>query len=138
MELFITALSKANMIHDIGVMDHCNNVSPEVVVLANGIIEALKHYTRGVEVNDNELALDVIKKVGPMGAYLNKPHTMNNFRKIWYPSLFSRRMKNLDKSDVREKIKSKIKDIMENHEVPQLDAELLKELDKWTKRLEAR
>lgn len=129
-EIMSTLLSKANIIHDVGVMDHCNSVSPEMVVLADEIIEGLKHYVMGVEVNDTELALDVIEKVGPGGHYLDEEHTSDNFRKVWYPQYFSRKMQNEDTSQISGKIKSKIKDIMENHKVPELDAAIVKELSK--------
>ena len=138
MEIFSTLLSKANLIHDVGVSDHCNSVNPELVVLCDEIIEMLKHYTQGVEVDDESLTLDVITKVGPAGAYLSQPHTMKNFRKVFYPSLFSRKMKNPDESEVRGKIKARIKDILENHKVPALDDGVLAELDAWTAKLEAR
>jgi len=136
MEIFSTLLSKADIAHDIGVMDHCNSVSPELVVLADEIIEGLKHYTQGVKVNKEELALDVIKEVGPGGHYLTNIHTLHNFKKVWYPSLFSRDMQNSDESQVKGKIIKKIKDIMDHHHIPQLDKEILNELDKWYAKFE--
>ena len=138
MEIFSTLLSRANIIHDIGVSDHCNSVNPELVVLCNEIIENLKHYIQGVEVDDKELALEVIEKIAPAGAYLNEVHTIQNFRKIFYPTLFGRKMKNPDESEVKNKIQAKIKDIMANHKVPALDAEILAQLDQKAAELEAR
>lgn len=128
---FAALLSKANLVHDIGVMDHCNNVSPEMVVLADEIIEMLKHFVQGVRVTDEDLALDVIKEVGPGGHFLTTEHTVKNFKAVWYPKLFSRKMKNEEFSEVRDKIRSKIRHIMENHQVPPLVPELLKELERW-------
>ena len=134
-EIFSTLLSSANIIHDVGVMDHCNSVSPEMVVLANELIEGLKHYCSGVSVEPADLALDVMKEVGPGGHYLNNNHTRRNFRKIWYPSLFSREMQNKDTSEIRQKIQAKLQDIVENHQVPKLDESLLKKLDTWYAKL---
>ncbi|SHI21384.1 trimethylamine methyltransferase family protein [Desulfosporosinus lacus] len=136
MELFSTMLSKANIVHDVGVMDHCNSVSPELVVLADEIIEGLKHYTQGVQVNAEELALDVIKEVGPGGDYLTNLHTLLNIKKVWYPSLFSRDMQNINESQIKEKVKEKISNIMESHQVPQLNKSILMELEKWSAKLE--
>lgn len=138
MEIFSTILSKANLIHDIGVADHCNSVCPELVVLSDEIIEMLKYYSQGITVNTEELALDIIEKVGPGGAFLTEAHTVSNLRKVFYPALFSRKMKNPDKSEVRGKIRSKIKQIVESHGAPQLDETILKELDKWQAKLESR
>lgn len=135
MEIFSTMLSKANIIHDVGVMDHCNSVCPELVVLADEIIEGLKHYSQGVEVGEEDFALDVIEKVGHGGHYLTEAHTVENFRKIWYPNLYSRKMQNENFSEVRGKIRNKIKDIIERYEVEKLDASTLKDLAKWEQKL---
>ncbi len=134
MELMSTALSKANLIHDIGVMDHCNSVAPETVVLANDVIEGLKVFAKGVEVNEKTLALDVIEKVGPAGTYVTEAHTMKNCRQVYYSGLFSRKMKNPDVSEVREKIQTTIKKALEEHQVPTLDKAILDELAVWEKK----
>ncbi|HWR05677.1 trimethylamine methyltransferase family protein [Sporomusa sp.] len=135
MEIFSTMLSKANIIHDVGVMDHCKSVSPELVVLANEIIEGLKHYTAGIDVADDDFVIDVIEKVGPGGHYLGETHTNKNFRKVWYPGLFSRKMNNEDFSEVSGKIKLKIADILSGHEVPRLDDLVLEKLVVWERKL---
>ena len=138
MEIFSTLLSRANIIHDIGVADHCNSVNPELVVLCDEIIENLKHYVRGVEVNDETLALEVIEKIAPAGAYLNEPHTIQNFRSVFYPALFGRKMKNPEASEVRKHIHAKIEKIIASHKVPELAPEIVDQLDKITSELEAR
>ncbi len=138
MEIFSTLLSRANIIHDVGVSDHCNSVSPELVVLCDEIIEMLKHYSQGVEVNTEELNLELIKKIAPAGAYLSESHTMENFRKVFYPSLFSRTMNNPDESQVRGKIRGKIRNIVENYQSPSLDEAIVAQLDQWAANLEAR
>lgn len=138
MEIFSTLLSKANLVHDIGVSDHCNSVNPELAVLSDEIIEMLKHYISGVNVNKEELALNLIEKIGPAGTFLNDEHTFENYPKVFYSGLFSRKMVNPDESDVRKKIQARIDDILKNHEVPQLDADTLKELDTWSTKLEER
>jgi trimethylamine--corrinoid protein Co-methyltransferase len=137
-EIFSSMLSKANLIHDVGVADHCNNVCPELVVLSDEIIEMIKHFTQGIAVDSGELALEIIKKVGPGGAYLTEDHTMQNFKKIFYSNLFSRKMHNPDQSEVRSNIRKKIKHIIKNHNVPQLDTDVLKEMDRYyTKQIQA-
>lgn len=138
MEIFSTLLSKANLIHDVGVSDHCNSVNPSLVVLCDEIIENLKHYTRGVDLESNDIITELIESAGPGGAYLTLPHTMQNFKSIFYPELFSRKMKNPDLSEVDGKIKAKINRILETHKVASLSQEVLAELDRITAELEAR
>jgi trimethylamine--corrinoid protein Co-methyltransferase len=134
-EIFSTMLSKANLIHDVGVMDHCNSVSPELVVLADEIIEGLKAYTAGIDTNEEDFVIDVVEEVGPGGNYLNTDHTLDNYREVWYPKYFSRKMVNNDFSEISGKIKSKIRDIVDNYEAEKLDSSSLKCLSDWEKKL---
>jgi len=134
-QIFSTMLSKAHLIHDVGVMDHCNSVSPELVVLADEIIEALKAYTAGIDAEEEDFVLDVVEEVGPGGNYLNTDHTLDNYKEVWYPQYFSRKMVNEDFSEVSGKIKSKIRDIVDNYEVEKLDSASLKCLADWEKKL---
>ena len=134
MELFSSILSKANIVHDIGVLDHCNSVSPAMVVLANEMINQLSAYSSGVEVTEETLAMEVIKGVGHGGHYLNEMHTLSNFRSIWYPEFYKRRMVNPDHSDILEMVNGKIDTILETYEVPALDPALLEKIDEIEKK----
>lgn len=136
-EIFSTLLSRAHLIHDVGVMDHCNSVSPEMVVLSDEIITGLKHYVNGVETGGG-INLDVLRDVGPGGHFLNHRHTRQNFRKIWYPSLFSREMENKGRSLVREKVGQKIADILDKHSVAPLPDSTLELLERWSEKLDKR
>jgi len=95
----------------------------------------LKHFVQGVKVNDEELALDIIKNVGPGGHFLDTEHTASKFRTIWYPQLFSRKMKNENFSEIRGKIHTTIHSVIAHHQVPSLAPEILKELEKWEEKL---
>ena len=134
-QILSTMLSKANIVHDIGIMDHCNSVSPEAVVLADEIIEAFKNYSSGISLEEEDFAFDVMREVGHGGHYILTDHTLENFESVWYPSIFSRKMQNPDESEVMPNIKKRINDIMENHEVPPCSADRLKVLDSWEKKL---
>ena len=134
-QILSTMLSKANLIHDVGVLDHCNNVSPEMVVLANEIIEMMKYYTRGVDAGEDDFVLDLVEKVGPGGHYIEEMHTLENFRQIWYPDIFSREKVTQPGSSIRQKIRQKIKGILENGAGPTLDPGQAEVLDEWEKKL---
>lgn len=134
MELFSSILSKANIVHDIGVLDHCNSVSPAMVVLANEMINQLSAYSSGVEVTEETLAMDVIKGVGHGGHYLNEMHTLSNFRNVWYPEFYKRRMVNPDHSDILEMVNEKIETILDTYEVPALDPTILSKIEEIEKK----
>jgi trimethylamine--corrinoid protein Co-methyltransferase len=138
MEIFSTLLSRANLIHDVGVSNHCNGVNPELVVLCDEIIEMLKHYTQGVPVDDDTLCLELIEKVGPTGAYLEEDHTFENFSRVFYSGIFTRAMNPPDESQVETKIREKIQNILEAPVTEPLPVGIRKQLDRWSERLAER
>ena len=88
----MAALSGANLVHDTGLMDQATVTCPEILLLADEIQDMIKHIMKGIEVNEESLALDVVHKVGPGGNYLAEDHTFKDFRSFWNPRLFSRRV----------------------------------------------
>jgi trimethylamine--corrinoid protein Co-methyltransferase len=69
--------------------------SPIQLILDSEYARALQRFADGFEVNEETLAFDLIKSVGPGGNYMAEPHTAKHFRKEhWQPKLFSREMLN--------------------------------------------
>ncbi len=95
----------------------------------------------GVEINDETLALDVVRKVGPGGHYLAQKHTLDHFMKEQFiPELTDRSgydewKKNGEKSLV-DRAREKVKKILKDHSVPPLDKDIQKELHDIIKRAE--
>ena len=86
-----SALVGANLIHDAGSwLDHGSLASPAFMVLVNEILYMVNQYMKGLPVNTETLALDLIDKVGPGGHYLYEDHTLNHFKDVWYSDLFDR------------------------------------------------
>ena len=85
--LMTSLLHGANIIHDVGFMDAGMQGSMQIMTVANDILGFLRAATRGVEVNDETLALDVIEELGPTGRYLDHEHTLRHFRKPFYSKL---------------------------------------------------
>ena len=129
-QILSTMLSRANIVHDVGVLDHCNSVAPIMVLVANELINSYNAYTAGVNITEETVKLELIKNAGPGGHHLNEKYTLKNFKKIWYPEYFSRKMKNDDESQIMSMMQTKIKDIMENYEIPPIDSEIMEEVDK--------
>jgi len=111
------------------------------LVVDDELCKAMITSIRGVEVNDETLALDVVHNVGPGGHYLAQKHTMNHFMKEQFiPELIDRSgydewKKNGEKSLV-DRAKEKVKKILEEHSVPPLDKDIQKELHNIIKRAE--
>jgi trimethylamine--corrinoid protein Co-methyltransferase len=78
-------LSGANWIHDAaGLLENCTTVSYEKTVIDNEILGNVIRLLKGVEVNDETLAIDVIKSVGPAGNFLANDHTALHFRNEFF------------------------------------------------------
>jgi trimethylamine--corrinoid protein Co-methyltransferase len=87
-----TALSGANLVHDVGYIESGLTCSYEMIVISDEIISFVRRLMGGIALTPETLALDVIDEVGPGGSDLTTKHTMNHFRDVWYPGVFDRRM----------------------------------------------
>ena len=88
---FLSALSGANLNHDVGYLDFGRTGSLEMIVICNELIGQIRRIQKGIPVNEATMALDVIREVGPGGHYLMQEHTMDHVRSTqWRPKLFSR------------------------------------------------
>lgn len=129
-QLITTMMSKANIVHDVGIMDHCNSVSPAAVVLANEMINSYKSYCRGVVIEKPEdIDLGLIRDVGHAKHHMMEDNTLLRFREVWYPEIFSRAMTNKDESLILDHVTDIIDDIMEKNPGSALPPETLEYLD---------
>lgn len=88
--LMVTALTGGNIVHDLGYLESGLCYSLAQLVVCDEIIGWLEHFIRGVEVNEETLAVDLIDQVGPDGQFLDNEHTLTHFRDRWYPGLIDR------------------------------------------------
>ena len=71
----------------VGTMGHVENAltfSYEQLVIDDAIAGYIRRMLHGFEVNEETLAVELIKEVGPGGNYLAEPHTAQNFRDEFY------------------------------------------------------
>lgn len=129
------ALNKANMIFG-GFLEANNMISCEQLVIfdeATGIVSRL---VKGIEVNDDTLAVDVINKVGPGGHYLTQEHTIRYLRKeIFIPNISSDRTtcdvwKKAGAKDAWQRAKAKAKEILVTHKPKPLPEDIEEEITK--------
>jgi trimethylamine--corrinoid protein Co-methyltransferase len=140
--MLLTALGGGNLIHDVGYIESGMTASYQQLVTMNEVAALVKRFMRGVEVNPEAIALDVISEVGPGGQYLNHEHTYQNFRQNWIPELFNRASNeewkgggSLTLGDVAAQ---KVQDILQNYNPEPINSELSKKLDKIIQKAEKR
>lgn len=69
--------------------------SPIQLIIDNEYAGALQRFARGFKIDEESLAFDLIKELGPGGLFTGTKHTARHFRKEhWQPRLFSREMYN--------------------------------------------
>ena len=90
MTLMTEALCGGNIVHDLGYLETGLTGSLAQLAICDEVLGWLEHFTRGVVIDDETLALDLIDEVGPDGQYLSCDHTLSHYRDRWYPSLFDR------------------------------------------------
>ncbi len=82
------ALAGANFIHHAaGMLEDMSTIAYEQFVIDNDMLGMVMRAVRGIEVDDETLAVDVIDRVGPGGHYLADEHTLRYMRtEHYYPS----------------------------------------------------
>jgi len=88
----LCALAGANFIHDsAGLMEFALTACYEKYVIDNEILGMVMRAVEGIKVNDETLAFDLIKQVGPGGNFVTAKHTRRFMRSEHYqPSLSDR------------------------------------------------
>ncbi|MDD5598430.1 MAG: trimethylamine methyltransferase family protein, partial [Victivallaceae bacterium] len=67
-------------------------ISSLQLILDNECVGMVKRFMRNFEINEETIAFDVVKEVGPGGNFLEQMHTAEHFRnEHWQPSLFNRK-----------------------------------------------
>lgn len=97
----LVGLAGGDFIHDAaGLMEFAMTVSREKLVIDNEILGMVLRAVRGIEVNDDTLATELIKKVGPGGNFIATRHTRKNLKKEHYrPQLSNRDKRKVWKSN---------------------------------------
>jgi trimethylamine:corrinoid methyltransferase-like protein len=92
MSSLLVAMSGANYIHDIaGLMETDLTVSYEKLVMDNEILGMTQRVLRGIEVNDDTLATDLMIEKGPAKDYMVEEHTIKYMRGEFYDPTISNR-----------------------------------------------
>ena len=87
------------------------------------ICSMLNALFRGIEVDEERIALDLIKRVGIGGTFLDQEHTAAHLRsELWFPTLFLREHFNEGGEQVLERAKARVREVLaepEPHPLPE-------------------
>jgi len=77
----------ADFLFGAGLLDSVQQMSLEELVIADEVFGMVTRLVRGVSVDRETLAVDLIKKLGLKGDYLFEPHTRAHVRELWQARL---------------------------------------------------
>ncbi len=143
LSVFFSALSGGDLCHDVGYTESGMTGSILQTVMMNEAIGYARRITRGIEVNEDTLAVDVIHNVGPNGHYLREPHTRRHYKKeFWYPKLMDRRnfeeWEMMGSSRMRDRVIAYTHDILATHKPAPIKPETEKIIEQVLAEAEAR
>jgi trimethylamine--corrinoid protein Co-methyltransferase len=88
---FMAVSTLADMLLGAGLLHGSRILSYEMLWMDAEIWSLMENMFQGIVVNEETLALDAIRQVGPGGTYLMQRHTRAHMRERWQPELMDRR-----------------------------------------------
>lgn len=132
------AMAGGNLGNMAGLVESNLVASYEQLIVDDEIIGTIERVSRGIDFDEEALAVDLIKKVGPGGTYISQRHTLDRLRKEHYMPRISDRtfyagwQRNGSKQ-LRDVAREKAKMILASHEPMPLDKDVDNELTKILK-----
>jgi trimethylamine---corrinoid protein Co-methyltransferase len=137
---FLAEMAGSNLNHDVGYLDFGLTGSLEMVVILNEIIDQVRRLCRGIPVDDETLAVDVIREVGADGNFLGHLHTLQHLESTqWRPKLINRmgndNWQASGSTSLLERAQQKLQQILQNHQPipipPEQAAQIQKRVDQF-------
>ncbi len=136
---FMASIVMSDMLLGVGFLHGSRIWSFAEMMMDCEIFSIIEKTLRGIIVDEETLALDVIAAVGPSGNFLTQKHTRQHMRDIFLPQFMDRRPYNeweSKKDDARDWALAKARKTLAEHQPDPLDAKLSKEFEKMITKLE--
>jgi len=131
LETFIAEMAGSNLNHDVGYLDFGRTGSLDMIVILNEIVDQVRRLYRGIPVNDDTLALDVIREVGSDGNFLVHRHTLEHLQSTqWRPELINRmgyeKWEASGRTSLLQRAQQKLQQVRQEHQPVPISAEKAK------------
>jgi trimethylamine--corrinoid protein Co-methyltransferase len=135
-------LAGANLIYGVGQLGTGVTVDYGQLVMDNDLIGLVKYMLKGVPVNDETLAVDVIREIGSFGHFLSHEHTFRHMRtEQTHPELIDRRVRQDWEKDgstsIHDRAWKKARYILETHKPEPLPEDVQKTIRSIVEETEA-
>lgn len=120
----LPALAGANVIYGLGMLEMGITFDLTQLVLDNEVAGMIKYAVNGIPVNDETLAIDVIKDVGIFKDYLGHDDTFNHMRSQSQAELIDRNVREswelAGSNDIYQRANHEVQHILDTYEPPPL------------------
>lgn len=126
----MASLTMSDMLVGVGLLNGSLIWSFEQMIMDCEIFDIVHKVMQGITVNEETLALDTIRKVGPGRQYFTQEHTREHMRELWISKLMDRRPYSdwVEKKDgARDWARERALNILKTHEPELLPHELSEE-----------
>jgi trimethylamine--corrinoid protein Co-methyltransferase len=114
--MFMAYANGADVTFGTGLLDGSRILCLENIVVDDEIIGMVKRILRGIEVDDETLAVDLVKRMGFNGNYLFDNHTRRHVRELWQARLGETgnfaAWKNAGGKSITEKAQDRVREIL--------------------------
>lgn len=124
-----------DMIAGLGLLDDVTMLSYEQMVIDDEMARIMARLAQGVAVDDDHLAVELIKKVGPGGSFLSERHTMQWLNKEHFlTGITDRRTGEAWEADGRKSVvdraRERVAKILKEHEVAEVPKDVASEFER--------
>jgi trimethylamine:corrinoid methyltransferase-like protein len=129
------------MIYGLGMLEGGLTWDYAQMMMQNDMAKMILHTVKGIPVNDEKMAMEVVKSVGPGGEFISHEHTFQTFRELSKPDLLDRwnrdQWKAMGSKDIVQRSYEKAREVLENYKPTPLPENIQKQLREIVKEAEA-
>ncbi|MGB9722327.1 MAG: trimethylamine methyltransferase family protein [Chloroflexia bacterium] len=129
----MASLAMSDMLLGVGLLHGSRIWSYEQALMDCEIFRIVRKMMAGIVVDEETLALEAIREVGPGGHFLTHRHTRRHLSDLWVPTLLDRRPYEeweRKRDGAREWAAARVREILSTHRPEPLDERLVAELDR--------
>jgi len=128
-EMFVrmgSIFNGSDLVSGIGGLDSAKGCSLAQMVIDSTIWDNFRAFARSFSIDENSIALDVIKKVGHGNSFMTHPHTAKNFRtELFFWDAEKLSMESTQSNRMMQKAGETAKKILREHKVEPLDKAII-------------
>ena len=126
----LAGLTSPEIVTGMGLARTYTRLYPEQIILDNDLYQRARSYLMRMDVNDETLAMDAIRAVGPGGHFLAQKHTRKHIRTSLVRGVTHELDANSKYRDPHEVAREQVKSILENHKPEPLESAQQTEIDR--------